>query len=55
VAADGHVTWREVPDPTPTPIETPTREQVPEMTPVLDTPDLLTAPGPDGTAVGRAR
>ena len=33
VAADGHVSWREVPDPGPTPIETPTRKQVAEMTP----------------------
>jgi uncharacterized protein len=33
VAADGHVSWREVPDPAPLPIETPTRKQVPEMTP----------------------
>ena len=33
VAADGHVSWREVPNPTPTPFETPTRDQVPEMTP----------------------
>jgi secreted PhoX family phosphatase len=32
VAADGTVTWREVPNPTPTPFETPTRRQVPEMT-----------------------
>jgi uncharacterized protein len=33
VAADGHVSWREVPDPAPLPVETPTRKQVPEMTP----------------------
>ena len=33
VAADGHVSWREVPDPAPLPLETPTRKQVPEMTP----------------------
>jgi hypothetical protein len=33
VAADGRVSWREVPNPTPTPFETPTRRQVPEMTP----------------------
>jgi uncharacterized protein len=32
VAADGRVGWRGVPDPTPTPRETPTRRQVPEMT-----------------------
>jgi secreted PhoX family phosphatase len=32
VAADMTVTWREVPNPTPTPFETPTRHQVPEMT-----------------------
>jgi hypothetical protein len=32
VAANGSVGWREVPDPTPTPVETPTRQQVPEMT-----------------------
>jgi secreted PhoX family phosphatase len=32
VAADGTVTWREVPNPTPSPFETPTRQQVPEMT-----------------------
>ena len=32
VAADGSVTWREVPNPMPTPLETPTRQQVPEMT-----------------------
>src|ERR687894_829127 len=32
VAADGSVAWREVPNPTPTPLETPTRQQVPEMT-----------------------
>ena len=32
VAADGSVGWREVPDPTPTPVEPPTRQQVPEMT-----------------------
>jgi uncharacterized protein len=32
VAADGSVTWRRVPNPTPTPLETPTRQQVPEMT-----------------------
>jgi uncharacterized protein len=32
VAADGSVSWREVPNPTPTPLDTPTREQVPEMT-----------------------
>ena len=32
VAADGSVGWREVPNPTPTPLETPTRQQVPEMT-----------------------
>jgi uncharacterized protein len=32
VAADGRVTWRQVPNPTPTPAETPTRVQVPEMT-----------------------
>jgi secreted PhoX family phosphatase len=33
VAAGGTVTWREVPNPTPAPFETPTREQVPGMTP----------------------
>jgi hypothetical protein len=33
VAADGHVSWRELPDPAPLPLETPTRKQVPEMTP----------------------
>jgi uncharacterized protein len=32
VAADGSVGWREVPNPTPAPLETPTRRQVPEMT-----------------------
>jgi uncharacterized protein len=32
VAADGSVSWRELPNPTPTPLETPTRGQVPEMT-----------------------
>ncbi len=32
VAADGSVSWRTLPNPTPTPVETPTREQVPEMT-----------------------
>jgi uncharacterized protein len=32
VAADGSVGWRAVPNPTPTPLETPTRQQVPEMT-----------------------
>jgi hypothetical protein len=32
VAADGHVSWREVPNPTPSPLWTPTRRQVPEMT-----------------------
>jgi uncharacterized protein len=32
VAADGSVGWRQVPNPTPTPVETPTRQQVPEMT-----------------------
>jgi hypothetical protein len=32
VAADMTVSWREVPNPTPTPFETPTRQQVPEMT-----------------------
>jgi secreted PhoX family phosphatase len=32
VAPDGGVGWREVPNPTPTPFETPTRQQVPEMT-----------------------
>jgi uncharacterized protein len=32
VAADGTVGWREVPNPMPTPVETPTRQQVPEMT-----------------------
>ncbi len=32
VAADGSVGWREVPNPTPTPFETPTRQQVPAMT-----------------------
>lgn len=32
MAADGSVSWHEVPDPTPTPLETPTRQQVPEMT-----------------------
>jgi uncharacterized protein len=32
VAADGSVTWRELANPTPTPAETPTRQQVPEMT-----------------------
>ena len=31
-AAGGHVSWREVPNPTPAPFETPTRAQVPEMT-----------------------
>src|SRR5919107_2919436 len=33
VAADGHVEWRKVPNPTPSPAETPTRQQVPGMTP----------------------
>jgi hypothetical protein len=33
VAADGSVSWRRVPRPTPTPLDTPTRHQVPEMTP----------------------
>ena len=33
VAADGRVSWHEVPDPAPLPLETPTRKQVPEMTP----------------------
>jgi hypothetical protein len=33
VAADSSVTWREVPNPTPTPVETPTRRQVAGMTP----------------------
>jgi hypothetical protein len=33
VAADGHVSWREVPDPTPAPFQTPTRKQVAGMTP----------------------
>jgi uncharacterized protein len=32
VAADGTVGWREVPDPMPAPVETPTRQQVPDMT-----------------------
>ncbi len=32
VAADGTVSWREVPNPTPAPFQTPTRRQVPEMT-----------------------
>jgi secreted PhoX family phosphatase len=32
VAADGSVSWRTLPNPTPTPLETPTRQQVPEMT-----------------------
>ena len=32
VAADGSVGWRELPNPTPTPAEAPTRQQVPEMT-----------------------
>jgi secreted PhoX family phosphatase len=32
VAADQSVSWREVPNPTPTPAQTPTRDQVPEMT-----------------------
>src|SRR5687767_5256570 len=32
VAADGSVSWREVPNPAPTPVEPPTRQQVPEMT-----------------------
>ena len=32
VAADGTVTWREVPHPTPAPFQPPTRAQVPEMT-----------------------
>src|ERR687895_220250 len=32
VASDSTVSWREVPNPTPTPLETPTRQQVPEMT-----------------------
>ena len=32
VAADGTVGWREVPNPNPTPVGTPTRQQVPEMT-----------------------
>jgi hypothetical protein len=33
VGPDGTVGWREVPNPTPAPFETPTRHQVPEMTP----------------------
>ena len=33
VAADGRVSWREVPNPTPAPVQTPTRKQVAEMTP----------------------
>ena len=33
VAADGRLSWRELPNPTPTPVETPTRQQVAEMTP----------------------
>ena len=33
VAADNTVSWRALPNPTPTPAETPTRKQVPEMTP----------------------
>ena len=32
VAPNGSVGWREVPNPTPTPLDTPTRQQVPEMT-----------------------
>ena len=32
VAADGSVGWREVPNPAPTPVEPPTRQQVPETT-----------------------
>ena len=32
VAADGTLGWREVPNPNPTPVDTPTRQQVPEMT-----------------------
>jgi uncharacterized protein len=32
VAADNSVSWRAVPNPTPAPVETPTRQQVPEMT-----------------------
>ena len=32
VATDGSVGWREVPNPNPTPVDTPTRQQVPEMT-----------------------
>ena len=31
VAADGSVSWRELPNPAPTPLDTPTRGQVPEM------------------------
>ena len=33
VAGDGSVTWQPVPNPTPTPAQTPTRDQVPAMTP----------------------
>jgi uncharacterized protein len=33
VAGDGLVSWREVPNPTPAPVHTPTRRQVAEMTP----------------------
>ena len=32
VSADGSVGWRELPNPTPTPVEPPTRQQIPEMT-----------------------
>ena len=32
VAADNSVSWRQVPNPTPAPVETPTRRQVSEMT-----------------------
>jgi secreted PhoX family phosphatase len=32
VALDGSVSWREVPEPTPAPGQTPTRAQVPDMT-----------------------
>lgn len=32
VAPDGAVSWRELPNPTPSPLDTPTRKQVPEMT-----------------------
>ena len=33
VAGDGSVTWQRVPNPTPAPAQTPTRKQVPAMTP----------------------